>query len=154
MFSSRIPRLFGSPQCRKKSQRFYYSCLSSGFHLLFTAVSQCFSTETWIFSQRCESVHVNVNEGTCVSVCVGEGNRATENFFQTHLRLHCMCVFKAGRGWVNYLKMLKKTKKNSENSPPASNFSIQTPQVQWSSMKSDPGAFRKLSFGEKKKKLC
>lgn len=58
---------------QEKSQRFYYSCLGSGFHLLFTAVSQCFSTETWIFSERCECVHVNVNEGTWQRVCVREG---------------------------------------------------------------------------------
>ncbi len=151
MFSSQIPWPIES--CSElKSLCFYYSRLSSGFHLLFTAVSQCFSKETWIFSQ-CVRAHGNGwmlvcsiykignacgLQCVCVRVCVCGRESKREGLcetgdFQTHLWLYCMCVcvcaLKAG-GWVNYLKMLKKEQKQSKHSFPP--FPAPTPNPKYS----------------------
>lgn len=99
-------------------------------------------------ARECEWRHM------CECLC-GRGKPSDGELFSNPSAITLYVCVQGGAGLGQLPQDVEENeKKQWKNSPPASNFSIQTPQVQWSSMKSDPGAFRKLSFGEKKKKLC
>lgn len=135
MFPSQIPGPIEACSALK-SLRFYYSWLGSGFHLPFTAVSQCFSTETWIFSQRCVCVENEwVREDTCwlhgciscVCVCGFVQEKGIFKPICDYTVYVCMCVCVHGRSFGSITSRCGRKSRNSLNSLCTNTQSTATP---------------------------